>query len=76
MPYKFNQSRRHNIPKAKDWVANWPEYDAALIRRGSLPLWVTAEAVAAWHALATGGAAVKRSLDALACTRAVRCRPS
>ena len=30
MPYKFNESRRHKIPKAKYRVANWLEYDAAL----------------------------------------------
>ena len=25
MPYKFNESRRHKIPKAKYQVTNWPE---------------------------------------------------
>ena len=54
MPYKFNESRRHKIPKARYRVANWPEYDAALVRRGSLTVWFTEEAVAAWHAPATG----------------------
>ena len=34
-------------------MTNWPEYDAALVRRGSLTVWFTAEAVAAWHAPAT-----------------------
>jgi transposase len=33
---------------------NWPEYDAALVRRGSLTVWFTEDAVAAWHAPATG----------------------
>ena len=50
MPYKFNESRRHKIPKAKYRVANWPDYDAALVRRGSLTVWLTEEAVSAWHA--------------------------
>src|SRR5277367_6318560 len=54
MPYKFNETRRHKIPKARYRVANWPEYDAALVRRGSITVWLTAEAVAAWHAPATG----------------------
>ena len=54
MPYKFNESRRHKIPKARYRVTNWPEYDAALVRRGSLTVWFTEEAVAAWHAPATG----------------------
>ena len=54
MPYKFNEGRRHKIPKARYRVTNWPEYDAALVRRGSLTVWFTEEAVAAWHAPATG----------------------
>src|SRR5271165_3812260 len=54
MPYKFNEARRHKIPKAKYKVTNWPDYDAALVRRGSLTVWVTEEAVAAWHAPVTG----------------------
>src|ERR1700720_4348609 len=35
-------------------VTNWPEYDAALVRRGSLTVWFTEGAVEAWHAPATG----------------------
>jgi hypothetical protein len=54
MPYKFNESRRHKIPRAKYRVTNWPEYDAALVRRGSLTVWMTEEAIAAWQAPATG----------------------
>jgi transposase len=54
MPYKFNESRRHKIPTARYRVTNWPEYDAALIRRGSLTIWMTEAAVAAWHAQPTG----------------------
>lgn len=54
MPYKYNESRRHKFPKARYRVTNWPEYDAALMRRASLTLWFTEEAVEAWHAPATG----------------------
>src|SRR6202790_3192026 len=54
MPYKFSESRRHKITKARYQVTNWPEYDAALVRRGSITVWFTDEAVAAWHAPATG----------------------
>ena len=53
MPYKFNESRRHKIPKARYRVTNWREYDAALVRRGSITVWFTDEAVVAWHAPAT-----------------------
>jgi transposase len=54
MPYKANQPRRHKIPKARYKVANWAEYDAALRRRGSLTVWVTPEAIAAWTPTPTG----------------------
>src|ERR1700680_2287623 len=54
MPYEFNADRRDKFPRAKYKVTNWPEYDAALVRRGSLTVWVTDEAIAAWHAPATG----------------------
>jgi transposase len=54
MPYKANEPRRHKIPKARYKVANWAEYDAALVRRGSLTVWVTPEAIAAWTPAPTG----------------------
>src|SRR4051794_14330786 len=50
LPFKLNQDRRHHIPKQKHKVANWAEYDAALRQRGSLTVWFTDEAIAAWHA--------------------------
>ncbi|QRM35541.1 IS5 family transposase [Microvirga sp. VF16] len=31
-------------------MANWPEYEAGLRRRGSLTLWMTAEALSSWQA--------------------------
>src|SRR5215203_3551789 len=49
MPYKTNEPRRHRIPRARYRVSNWPEYDRALQQRGSLTVWVTPEALAAWH---------------------------
>ena len=50
MPFKANQDRRHRIPKQRHRVTNWSEYDAALRQRGSLTVWFTEEAVAAWAA--------------------------
>src|SRR3712207_4240121 len=54
MPYKANEPRRHKIPRARYRVTNWPEYDRALQQRGSLTVWVTPEALAAWHPPKTG----------------------
>jgi len=50
MPFKANAARRHRIPKQRRRVTNWAEYDAALRQRGSLTVWFTEEAVAAWEA--------------------------
>jgi hypothetical protein len=50
MPYKLNDDRRYKFPKAKYRVTNWPDYEAALVRRGDLTVWLTEEAVAAWYA--------------------------
>jgi Transposase DDE domain len=54
MPYKFSEGRRHKFPKARYRVTNWPDYDAALVRRGELTVWLTEEAIASWYAPATG----------------------
>ena len=54
MPYKVNESRRHNIPRARYRVENWAAYDAAQRRRGDLTIWVTPEAITAWTPPATG----------------------
>src|SRR5215217_2539742 len=54
MPYKFNEPRRHKIPRARYRVQNWPEYDRALQRRGDLTVWVAPEAIAAWCPPRTG----------------------
>ena len=50
MPFKLNQSRRRYIPRARRRVTNWPAYKASLRQRGSLTVWFTDEAVAAWAA--------------------------
>ena len=54
MPCKADEARRHKTPPARYKVANWPECDRALRQRGSFPVWVTPEALAAWHPLHTG----------------------
>src|SRR3712207_4379726 len=66
MPYKANEARRHRIPRARYKVTNWPEYDRALQRRGSLTVWVTPEALAAWHPPGTGQRGRSRTYSDLA----------
>ncbi len=55
MPYKANEPRRHKISWVRHKVTNWPEYDRALQQCGSLTVWVTLKALAAWHPPYTGG---------------------
>ena len=50
LPFKLNQDRRHHIPRQQHKVTNWPAYDASLRQRGSLTIWFTDEAIAAWVA--------------------------
>jgi putative copper export protein len=50
MPFKANAARRHHIPKQKRKVTNWAAYDASLRQRGSLTVWFSDEAIAAWQA--------------------------
>ena len=50
MPFKHHAEHRHHIPRPRYRVTNRPEYDAALRRRGSLTVWFTDEAIAAWRA--------------------------
>ena len=50
VPFKINADRRHHIPKQRHRVTNWAEYDAALRQRGSLTVWFTDAAIAAWRA--------------------------
>ena len=50
MPFKAKAACRHHIPKQRHRVTNWAEYDAGLRARGSLTVWFTPEAIAAWRA--------------------------
>ena len=50
MPFKANAERRHRIPKQRYRVTNTAAYDAALRQRGSLTVWFTGAAIAAWKA--------------------------
>ncbi len=50
VPFKLNQDRRCHIPRTRRRVTNWPAYEASLRQRGSLTVWFTDEAIAAWAA--------------------------
>jgi hypothetical protein len=50
VPFKAHAKCRHHIPKQKRTLTNWPAYEANLRQRGSLTVWFTDEAIAAWGA--------------------------
>ena len=50
MPHKYNADRRHRIPRNRYKVTNWRDYEAGLRQRGSLTIWFSEEAIAAWRA--------------------------
>ena len=74
MPFKTNAARRHHIPKQKHRVTNWAEYDAGLRARGSLTVWFSPEAVAAWKAEPRAGRGGQPSYSALAIATALTLR--
>src|SRR4029077_11348952 len=49
LPFKSLADRRHHIPKQRHRVTNWAAYDAGLRGRGSLTIWFTEAASAAWR---------------------------
>ncbi|HEX2136606.1 MAG TPA: IS5 family transposase [Microvirga sp.] len=74
MPFKANHDRRHHIPKQRHRVTNWAEYDAALRQRGSLTVWFTDAAIAAWRAEPRGTPGGQAHYAALAILTALTLR--
>src|SRR4030095_11063534 len=74
VPFKANAARRHHIPKQRHKLTNWSAYDAALRQRGSLTVWFTDEAVAAWKAAPRTTRGGQPSYSALAITTALTLR--
>jgi hypothetical protein len=74
LPFKANAARRHHIPKQRHRVTNWAEYDAGLRARGSLTVWFTPEAVAAWTAEPRTSRGGQPSYSALAIATALTLR--
>ena len=74
LPFKLNADCRHHIPKQKFKVTNWAVYDASLRQRGSLTVWVTKEAIAAWAAEPRTSRGGQRTYSALAILTALTLR--
>ena len=74
MPHEANAARRHHIPRPKRRVTNSTEYDAALRQRGSLTIWFTDAAIAAWKAARRTTPGGQRCYSDLAITTALMLR--
>jgi Transposase DDE domain len=74
LPFKLNQDRRHHIPRQQHRVTNWPAYEAGLRQRGSLTVWFTDEAIAAWRAAPRTTRGGQASSSPLAITTALTLR--
>ena len=74
MLFKAHAARRHHIPKQRHRVTNWAEYDAALRQRGSLTIWFSDEAIAAWQAEPRTTRGGQRHYSALAIKTALTLR--
>jgi hypothetical protein len=74
MPFKSNADRRDKIPRQRHRVTNWPAYDAGLRARGSLTVWFTPEAIAAWRAGPRTGRGGQPRFSALAIATALTLR--
>src|SRR6187455_2604407 len=74
LPFKLNQAGRHHIPRQRHRVTNWPAYDAALRQRGSVTVWFTDAAIAAWRAERRTTRGGQPSYSALAITTALTLR--
>ena len=74
VPFKAHAARRHHIAKQRHRVTNWAEYDAALRQRGSLTVWFTEAAIAAWRAEPRGTPGGQPHYSALAIQTALTLR--
>jgi Transposase DDE domain len=74
VPFKAKAACRRHIPKQQHRVINWAAYDAGLRARGSLTVWFTPEAIAAWRAEQRTGRGGQLRYSSLAITTALTLR--
>ena len=67
-------SPAHHIPKQRHRMTNWAAYDVALRQRGSLTVWFTDAAIAAWKAEPRATRGGQPRYSALAITTALTLR--
>ena len=68
------KSKVHPKYKTKYHVGNWPEYEPALVRRGDVTLWLSAEAMDAWRPAPSGRPGGPRKFSDVSIMTALRLR--
>ncbi len=68
------KSRVHPKYKTKYRVGNWPEYERALVQRGDITLWISADAIDAWMPAPSGRRGGQRKFSDLAIETALTLR--
>ena len=68
------KSRVHPTYKTKYRVGNWPEYERALVERGDVTLWLSADATDAWTPSPSGRRGGQRRFSDLAIETALTLR--
>ena len=68
------KSKVHPKYKTKYRVANWPEYERALVQRGDITLWVSEAAIATWAPAPSGRRGGQRKFSDLAIETALTLR--
>ena len=68
------KSRVHPKYKTKYHVCNWPEYECALVRRGDVTFWLSADAIAAWKPAPSGRRGAQRKFSDCAIETALTLR--
>lgn len=71
---KHKTQSRNQKPKLKYRIENWREYNASLVQRGSITVWIAAEDVNAWKPAQKGkrGGQYQYSDAAIACALTVK----
>jgi hypothetical protein len=54
MRFRLRAAVRHHIPRQTYRITNWRAYEAGLRNRGSLTVWFSEAAIAAWKGLPSG----------------------
>jgi hypothetical protein len=71
---KYPKRSRYKYVKSRYRVRNWPQYETGLRRRGDLSVWLSDEALGAWHETPNGKPGGQRTYADIAIEAALTIR--